>query len=271
MTVAANPPSNQTVRKLALLGLAVASILVACASTDATTTPSDDAGTTSDASTTKKDGSSGSDADTVADTSTSDAGGTDAKAKDSASDVTTTDAPAEAATDAASEGGADAAGDSATDSGDGGCVPPNGNFAFCGTATATSVYSGYPASAANDGDVGTSWYAASGACPSGACPTDTIRVDIALDAPQTIARVKLFGNRDFPTGYDTLTARIQLLDGTGGVLASDDVTTSRGNEPNGDVDHAFTSAVAGVHTVRVIVLTTEGDDPGIGEIEAYAN
>lgn len=275
-------------RKIVLLSLGIASLLIACAVTDEAAGPApDDGGATSDSST-KKDGSASSDGSQTGNdaATTSDGGG-----KDSASDVKTTDATGtdanpndgggtdSASTDAASTDGASDTGTGA-DANDGGaadvdagpCVPPNGNFAFCATASATSTYSsGYPASQANDGDVNTSWYAASGACPSGTCPSETIRVDLALDVSRTIGRVKLFGNRDFDTGYDVLTARVQLLDGASNVLHTADVTATRGTEPNGDVDHVVSPAVSGVTSIRVIVLTAESDGPGLAEIEAYAN
>jgi hypothetical protein len=152
------------------------------------------------------------------------------------------------------------------------CVPPAGDYAFCGTATATSEYSSsYAASLVNDGSLDTSWYSASSTCPAGVCGT-TLSVDIALDVPRTIGRVKLFGNRDYPTGYDTLTARIQLLDVNGAVVHTADVATGRGlTEPNGDLDSVVAPAVACVATVRVIVLTGEGDGPGLAEVQAFAN
>ena len=169
---------------------------------------------------------------------------------------------------------ADASASDASDSGDGagGCVPPLGNFALCGTASATSTYSAtFAPSASNDGDLATSWYAASGACAAGVCAGDSLRVDIVLDAARTVGRVKIFGNRDYPTGFDVLTARIDLLDGLGAVVTTAAVTTTRGNEPNGDVDYVVSPAATSVKTVRVVVVTGESSGPGMAEIQAFAN
>lgn len=202
---------------------------------------------------------------------------------DAAADVVIVDAAADVGTDSgandAGPGPNDAAADAAKDAGpvDAGCAPPNGNFAYCGTASATSEYnSSYPASNVNDGVLdGSSWYLAVGSCAVdagiGSCGT-TNYVEVTLDQTRSIKRVKIFGNRGtYAMGYDTLTARIQLLSAANAVLATADVTTSRGAEPNGDVDHAFASVVAQVKKIRVLVLTGESDEPGIAEIEAYAN
>ena len=53
------------------------------------------------------------------------------------------------------------------------------------------------------------------------------------------------------------------------VVYTADVVTTRGVEPNGDVDHVVSPGVASVKTVRVIVLTGLWDDPGVGEIQAF--
>lgn len=162
----------------------------------------------------------------------------------------------------------------ASDAGDGAgnCVPPLGNVAFCGTASATSTYSStFAPSAINDGDLNSSWYAATGACAAGVCAGDSLRVDVVLDAARTIGRVKIFGNRDYLTGFDVLTARIDLLDGLGAVVTTAAVTTTRGNEPNGDVDYVVSPAATSVKTVRVVVVTGESSGPGMAEIQAFAN
>ena len=203
-----------------------------------------------------------------------DGSGDDAAPSDAGKDAH--DARAEAGDGSASEAGRDAA--DATDGGtfdasDAACVVPLGNFAFCGTASSTSVYSSsYPASAVNDGVLTSSWYAMSSACPGNMCPGAMIRVDVVFDVLRTVGRIALSGNRDsYPTGYDVLSARLELLDGAGAVVHSADVTTTRGNEPNGDVDHIVSPAVASVKAVRVIVLTAESGGPGLGEVRAFAN
>jgi hypothetical protein len=107
----------------------------------------------------------------------------------------------------------------------------------------------------NDNNLDTSWFTATGACPitdggvNGGCPGSTIHVDVELNMPRTVGRVKLFGS----------------------VVYGADVVTSRGGEPNGDVDHALGAPVSCVKTVRVILKTGEGDGPGLAEVGAYAN
>jgi hypothetical protein len=162
---------------------------------------------------------------------------------------------------------------STEDAGDSGCTPPGGDLAQCGVASATTTYSsGYGASLLIDGVLTTSWYAATGACPSNACPGDSVYAEVTLDKPRTVDDVKMFGNRDaYPSGYDVLTAKIELLDSTGATLYSANVTTSRGPEPNGDADQVISPAVGMVSVVRVVVLTGESDGPGFAEIEVFGS
>lgn len=179
----------------------------------------------------------------------------------------------------AGPGAQDAAADAseAPGPGGGGCTPPNGNFAFCGTATATSSASTmYPATAVNDGALGTLWLSASGSCVLATtyfagCGTSTY-VDIALDQARTIGRVKVYGIRGTAQSWnDPLSVRIELRSAAGAVLATADVVSTRGAEPNGDADHVFSAPVALVKTVRVYILSARTTSPGLGEIEAYAN
>lgn len=192
-------------------------------------------------------------------------------------------APNDAATGSSADGSTAAAQDAAADAseapgpGGGGCMPPNGNFAFCGAATATSSASSmYPATAVNDGALGTLWLSASGSCVLATtyfagCGTSTY-VDIALDQTRTIGRVKVYGIRGTAQSWnDPLSVRIELRSTAGAVLATADVVSTRGAEPNGDADHVFSAPVALVKTVRVYILSARTGSPGLGEIEAYAN
>lgn len=186
------------------------------------------------------------------------------------------DGESDADADAQADGGACVA----LDAGLPDCTPDGGNFATCGRAVATSTYPGWPASKSNDGVLATSWFAATGACPSNACPGAdggaveagaVIGVTVTLDQPRTVGRVRLYGNREYSTGYDTLTARIELLAPSGEILRAYPVTTSRGTEPNGDVEQVVSPAQTCVQKVRVVVLTGESSGPAFAEIEAYAN
>ena len=263
-------------RRFVVVGLLVTAF-VACATTEdpaPTRSPGSDASGGGDGST-KADGgtSPGTDSGTENEGGTSDAATKDSAATDGSTLDAAGDAPADVKTDTA-----------AADSGDAGCpgttvnptcAPPAGNFAFCGIATATSEYgSSYAAAKANDDDLNTSWYSDSAACPAGVCPGTTIRWEVELNTPRTIGRIKLFGNRDFPSDYDVLTARFELLDGSGVGVYGADVTTSRGTEPNGDVDHVVPGTRTCVKKIRVIVKTSEttgNDGPGVAELQAFAN
>lgn len=267
-------------RRISLAFLFAGVLVAACAETTDTRSPSsstdnNDSGPNADAS--KRDGSAAVDDSSVVvedAASVKDTGTKDSTIGDSAKDVATSDTGA-----TQDSGGSDAALDATTDAADAAnpvdaadaappCVPPAGNFARCGVATATSEYSGFGAPQANDGDINTSWYAATGACPTNVCPGTTISVTISLDDARSIGRVKIFGNRDYPSGYDTLTARIELLSAADAVLYTADVTAVGADA---DVDHVVGPVVSAVKAVRVIVLTGDSTGPGIAEIEAYAN
>lgn len=180
--------------------------------------------------------------------------------------------------------GVDAGADSASGGGDASEGASTAtNFAALGYATATSVHPDdkegtYPPSHLIDGKKSTSWYAAPDSCqlPNGGaeyvCVAPQPSIDIKLDLLRTIGRVKVFGNRgDYASDWDVLKLRLELLDDAANVLYTAEKATSRGAEPNGDVDIVITPARTNVRTVRVVVLTGEQDDPGLAEIEAYAN
>lgn len=165
-------------------------------------------------------------------------------------------------------GDAGDAGDAARPS----CSHLGANVARCALARASSTFGNprFSAAAAIDGLLGTSWYSSSSACDAGACDGESVYLDVVFDAPRTLGRVVLRGNRDFPTGFDVLSARVVLMDGTRRVLTSTDVTTTRGAEPNGDAEWIVSPPVSCVARVRVIVIRAEGArEPGLAEVEAY--
>jgi hypothetical protein len=260
-------------RTWVLLG-SLSLVVAAC---NGETAPADDAGTGSSSgagsSGSSGTGSSGSTSSSGSSGSPKDSGPTpnDGSADDGASEDAASDATSDASTDASADATADAS-DAASDAADAGSPT---NYATLGVATATSNYPDYPASQVNDGVATTSWYAAQGSCSNtggGAiyvCAATNI--EVAFASVHTIGRVRLLGNRDiYPEGYDVLTARIELVGTNGAVLYSADVTTSRGAEPNGDVEHVVTPAKANVKKVRVVLLTGEASSSGLAEIEAYA-
>ena len=94
-------------------------------------------------------------------------------------------------------------------------------------------------------------------------------LDVAFDAPRTIGRVGIYGNREYQSGYDVLTARLELFDGVGTRIFTQDVTTDRDAEPNGNADVLVSPPRACVASMRLILLTSEGAEPGIAEIQAF--
>jgi hypothetical protein len=153
---------------------------------------------------------------------------------------------------------------------------PNANLALTAVAVATSTLPNYPAAQVNDGNLSTSWYAAKGSCTAtqgtttygcgpgfgGAQPT---AIALQWASPQTIGHVRLYGNRDAPTGFNVLTGTIQLFDGNGHVVQSVDVATGA----MGDFETTF-QPVSGVIVVQEALITAESDEPGVAELQVFA-
>jgi hypothetical protein len=201
-------------------------------------------------------------------------GGTDAAppGSSSASPTVTPTTPPPDAADATLLVARDAAPDAEAGS------PDNPNLALLGVAHATSELPSYPASQVNDGKDTTSWYAAKQSCtpdPSGGYTCGGLSgnpgtgIEITLDQPRTVGRVRILGNRDAPTGYDVLTGNIELkqMDDRQTTTVVP-FTTSRGDEPNGDAELAW-NPLPNVIGVRVDLLAAESDEPGLAEIEIY--
>lgn len=223
-------------------------------------------------------------ADAGRDTGRVDAGADAADAtlpSDDAGDASASDASdaADAAVDASKDAAVDAAetgSDASVDANDGAvtCTPfdagaCSGSVNVCGTATATSTYVGplttYSASRVIDGDLGTSWFAASNACPNNTC-AGNITVTVTLRQTQTIGRVKLFANREFASGFNVLTARIELLDANDAVLRQVNVAPSTSGA---DIDQAILPAQSCVRKIRIVPLTGEDPGPGFAEIQIF--
>jgi hypothetical protein len=153
---------------------------------------------------------------------------------------------------------------------------PSANLCSRATATATSTYSADDGPQnLIDGNAATLWFSNVDACATpldGGWVCTGTSVSIVFNAPVTVGRVKLFGPRGpYRSGYDVLTAQIVLLDTTNAEVYSATVATSRGTEPNGDVDRAIVPARPNVKTLRIDLLTGEGGSSGLSEVEAYAN
>jgi hypothetical protein len=75
----------------------------------------------------------------------------------------------------------------------------------------------YVPARAIDGDLQTSWFTAD--------PDASAFFQITLPSPATVRELRMFGNRQFPTGHDFLSGRFDLFDGAGAVLYTTGVVT----------------------------------------------
>lgn len=136
------------------------------------------------------------------------------------------------------------------------------------TVSATSTYSGYPATNVLDFDVDTSWYIDS-LCTATAgdfcCSPQELQVTLPSQA--TVRAVVLRGNAGgFPTGYDFLTARLELVAVNGVVVATRDVVFNR---PAGDWAVSFSPAVPNVTFIRLRPGWAEDTASGLSEVQVY--
>jgi hypothetical protein len=162
----------------------------------------------------------------------------------------------------------------------GGALFPDGGFSPPGsvvladagvTATAVSSFSGYPPENVLDVDLDTSWYIANATCtpspvsPIECCSSQTLTVQ--LPTARTVSAIVIRGNRGtFASDYDFLTGRVDLLDASGGLLASTPVVFSR---PDSDWATVYTPVVANVRSVRFVPGWSENEG-GLSELEIYS-
>ena len=134
-------------------------------------------------------------------------------------------------------------------------------------ASATSTYSGYPASQVLDLDIQTSWYINSECTALSSlycCDAHSIRLN--LPTTRSISAVIIRGNRDFASSYDIFTARLDFLNASGGVISSRQVVFNR---PESDWAASFLPVVQNVRAVRLIPGWAESAAPGLAEIVVY--
>lgn len=136
-------------------------------------------------------------------------------------------------------------------------------------ATATSTYSGYPASNVLDFDVSTSWYIDS-TCFAwfslSCCAAESILLNLAQ--PRTLVGVVLRGNRGaYEDGYDFLTGRLDFYDASAALIATRTVVFNR---PDGDWATTLSPPVPGVRAVRFTPGLAEDSASGIADIRLYA-
>jgi len=128
------------------------------------------------------------------------------------------------------------------------------------TVQVSSTYSAsYVPDRAIDGDLQTSWFSA--------------RQDlgpffqVTFPSATVVREIRMFGNRQFPTGHDFLSGQFELFDGLGNlVYATGSVALP---VPDRDVVLTLPAAVAGVTRVRFTAtgLEVPTDDHGFAELE----
>ena len=138
-------------------------------------------------------------------------------------------------------------------------------------ASATTTYAGWEPTKLNDGNLGTSWFAASATCTGTGtpitCPGDTAAVTITLAGDRNVGRVYIYGNREFSTGYDVLSGHLEIKTASGTVAFSKSFTLSA---PDGDIGISVSPAVSNARSIRFVIDSAESDGPGIAEIAAFA-
>ena len=197
----------------------------------------------------------------------------------------TGDVPAEVPAEVAAEVGADAtdasdAFDSAVPFDTAGLLDAGGDALPTGTnycretgatATASSTYSGYDAPRVNDGDLGTSWFSATGTCTGAGtpvtCPTDAAVISVALAGDRNVGRVYIFANREFATGYSMVSGHLEVKTAGGTVAFSKSFTLPTAGT---DLGISVSPAVSNARTIRLVIDSADGDGPGVAEIAAYA-
>ncbi|MBI5545964.1 MAG: discoidin domain-containing protein [Deltaproteobacteria bacterium] len=137
-------------------------------------------------------------------------------------------------------------------------------------ARASTVYEGWPAQKAIDGDPKTSWFSASG---DAAALKTAPWIEVSFPEDVTIQHVLALGNRepDWLVNYSIVVARLELYDHTGLKLAT------QGNEtalPTFDIEFHLEAPVPKVRRLRLVSLSDQGDknpyrDVAIGELWAW--
>jgi RHS repeat-associated protein len=129
------------------------------------------------------------------------------------------------------------------------------------TLEVSSSFAGFPPERAVDGNLGTSWFTARGdAVNQGGSPF----FQISFQQDVTVTELRMFGNREFASGFDFLAGAFQLLAADGTVLFDSGVVSLPA--PDRDVVLPIPS-VSGVRRVRFTATADEGTEPGFAELE----
>ena len=137
------------------------------------------------------------------------------------------------------------------------------------TLNVSSSFAGFPPERAVDDDLDTSWFTADGnACNVGPCPF----FEIVFPEDVTVSQLQMFGNREFPDGFDFLAGIFQLKAVDGTPLYNSGVIDLPA--PNRDVTLAINPNVANVRSVRFTATANEGPTagesaPGFAELKVF--
>ncbi|HEY3451394.1 MAG TPA: discoidin domain-containing protein [Myxococcales bacterium] len=135
---------------------------------------------------------------------------------------------------------------------------------------ASTLYEGWPAEKAVDGDPKTSWFSASG---DAAALKTKPWLEVTFPEDVTVQHVMALGNREphWLVNYSIVVARIELYDAQGKQLAS------QGNEtavPTFDIEFHFKAPVRKVRRLRFLSQADQGDrnpyrDIAVAELRAW--
>ena len=142
---------------------------------------------------------------------------------------------------------------------------PAGNLARTDgvIVTSSSQYStSYPPSRVTDGNLNTSWFTVQPIV----LPEEY--VDIALPGNATIDEVRVFGNREFASGYDFYLGRVELFDDVGANLFSSGLLVLPAPDRDRVVD---TASTANVRRIRFTATDGDGNERGFAELETIGS
>ncbi|HEX4508842.1 MAG TPA: hypothetical protein VH328_02140, partial [Burkholderiaceae bacterium] len=119
-----------------------------------------------------------------------------------------------------------------------------------------------------DNNLQTSFFTAHGDCVGSTTCTTAPFFQLTFPTPQTVARIAMRGNREYPSGYAFLEGRFDVLDASGAVLWSEDRLLP---DPGHDLDILVEPRVTNASSVRFTSVMDQPDEPGFSELEVFAD
>jgi hypothetical protein len=143
-------------------------------------------------------------------------------------------------------------------------LPPGTTNLARALGTITRVSSSFPGfgpARAIDGNLLTSWFTARGdAANLGTVPF----YEAILPTDAVVSRINMFGNRQFPRGFDFFAGRFELFDPNNALLFDSGVVDLPA--PDRDISLSIPN-IRGVRKVRFTATADESDEPGFAELE----